>query len=104
MDDGSGPDHADGDPFRIPSAESLVEDIDLDPYLDRRHDPLAGPLGEPAAVDPQAPPLLVLRDLLNDPRFPELFSRALRGADPDFRELFPRDATPVLREFVRAMT
>lgn len=104
MDDGSGPDHAEGDPFRIPSAESLVEDIDLDPYLDRRHDPLAGPLGEPAAVDPQAPPLLVLRDLLNDPRFPELFSRALRGADPDFRELFPRDATPVLREFVRAMT
>src|SRR5699024_8724749 len=81
-----------------------VEDIDLDPDLDRRNDPLAGPLGEPATVDPQAPPLLVLRDLLNDPRFPELFSRALRGADPDFRELFPRDATPVLREFVRAMS
>ena len=89
MGNDPGPDHADDDRFRIPSAESLVEDIDLDPYLDRRHDPLAGPLDQPVAVDPTAPPLLVLRDLLNDARFPELFARALRSADPDFRELFP---------------
>ena len=55
-------------------------------------------------VGAQVPPLLALRDLLADDRFPGLFARALRAADPDFRELFPRDATPVLREFVRAMT
>lgn len=90
-------------PFAPSDVERLVEDIDLDPYLGRTVDPLAQPLAPPTAVDSGAPPLLVLRDLVTDPRFPDLFSRALRAADPEFRELFPRDATPVLRRFVRAM-
>ena len=84
MSNGPGPDYGD-EPFRASEVERLVGDIDLDPFL-----------GTP--VD-----LLVLRDLLVDERFPELFARALRAADPDFRELFPRDATPVLRDFARAM-
>lgn len=99
-------DSSDGsdDDYRLPAVEEVVDDIDLDPYLGRRHDPLAGPLDEPVTVDDDAPPLLVLRDLLEDERFPELFAQTLRAADPDFRELFPRDATPVLRQFVRAMS
>lgn len=104
MGNDPGPDYADDDAFRISTAEDLVGDIDLDPYLDLRHDPLAGPLDAPVEVDAAAPPLLVLRDLLNDERFPELFSRALRNADPDFREMFPRESGPVLREFVRALS
>ncbi|GAA3510394.1 FAD-binding oxidoreductase [Dietzia aurantiaca] len=103
MEFAGGADRVDDD-YRLPDVEEVVDDIDLEPYLDQRHDPLAGPLDEPAAVDVSAPPLLVLRDLLNDERFPEMFHRALRHADPDFRELFPRDAGPVLREFVRAMS
>lgn len=103
MSDDPGPEPAD-EPFGGYDVERLVGDIDLDPFLGRRHDPLAEPLDEPVEVGAQAPPLLALRDLLADDRFPELFARALRAADPDFRELFPRDATPVLREFVRAMT
>ena len=104
MGNDPGPDYANDDAFRISTAEDLVGDIDLDPYLDLRHDPLAGPLDAPVEVDAAAPPLLVLRDLLNDERFPELFSRALRNADPDFREMFPRESGPVLREFVRALS
>ena len=103
MSDDPGPEPAD-EPFGGYDVERLVSDIDLDPFLGRRHDPLAEPLDEPVQVGAQVPPLLALRDLLADDRFPELFARALRAADPDFRELFPRDATPVLREFVRAMT
>ncbi|TCW23483.1 FAD-binding oxidoreductase [Dietzia cinnamea] len=103
MSDDPGPEPAD-EPFGGYDVERLVSDIDLDPFLGRRHDPLAEPLDEPVEVGAQVPPLLALRDLLADDRFPELFARALRAADPDFRELFPRDATPVLREFVRAMT
>jgi len=99
-----GPDHADDDAFRISAAEELVGDIDLDPFLKPRHDPLAGPLDSPIEIDTSGPPLLVLRDLLCDERFPEKFSRALRSVDPDFREMFPRDPGPVLREFVRAMS
>lgn len=104
MGNDPGPDYADDDAFRISTAENLVGDIDLDPYLDLRHDPLAGPLDAPVEVDAAAPPLLVLRDLLNDERFPDLFSRALRNADPDFREMFPRESGPVLSEFVRALS
>ena len=103
MSDDPGPEPAD-EPFGGYDVERLVSDIDLDPFLGRRPDPLVEPLDEPVEVGAQAPPLLALRDLLADDRFPELFARALRAADPDFRELFPRDATPVLREFVRAMT
>ncbi|WP_314038272.1 FAD-binding oxidoreductase [Dietzia sp. CH92] len=103
MSNGPGPDPADH-PFGGYDVERLVSDIDLDPFLGPRHDPLAEPLDEPVEVGAQAPPLLALRDLMVDERFPDLFARALRAADPDFRELFPRDATPVLREFVRAMT
>lgn len=90
-------------PFAPSNVERLVEDINLDPYLGRNVDPLAEPLAAPVEVDSSAPPLLTLRNLVTDPRFPDLFSLALRAADPDFRELFPRDAAPVLREFVRAM-
>ena len=90
-------------PFEPSDVERLIDDIDLDPYLGREIDPLAEPLADPVIVDAGRAPLLTLRSLITDPRFPELFSRALRAADPDFRELFPRDATPVLREFVRAM-
>jgi len=84
--------------------ERLVEGIDLDPFLGRRPDPLAEPLDRPVEIGPRTPPLLALRDLLADPRFPELFAVSLRAADSDFREIFPRDATGVLGEFVRAMT
>lgn len=90
-------------PFDPSDVERLVGDIDLDPYLGRNVDVLATPLDEPVAVDSAGPPLLTLRSLITDPRFPDLFSRALRASDPDFRVLLPRDATPVLREFVRAM-
>ena len=103
VDSSSGPDNAD-DPFGRSEVEDLVRDIDLDPFLGRRVDPLAEPLAHPVPVGTGTPPLLALRDLLADPRFPDLFARALRAADPDFRELFPRDATGVLAEFVRAMT
>ncbi|KAA0918722.1 FAD-binding oxidoreductase [Dietzia sp. ANT_WB102] len=102
MINGPGAEPAD-ESFRASEVERLVSDIDLDPFLGPRRDPLADPLEQPVDVAPEAPPLLVLRDLLSDERFPELFARALRAADPDFRELFPRDATPVLRDFVRAM-
>ena len=102
MSNGPGPDHGD-EAFRASEVERLVEDIDLDPFLGTPVDPLAEPLEQPVPVEAQTPPLLVLRDLLVDERFPELFARALRAADPDFRELFPRDATPVLRDFARAM-
>ena len=83
----AGSDSSDGsdDDYRLPAVEEVVDDIDLDPYLGRRHDPLAGPLDEPVTVDDDAPPLLVLRDLLEDERFPELFAQTLRAADPDFR-------------------
>lgn len=104
MGNDPGRDHADDDAFRISAAEELVGDIDLDPFLKPRHDPLAGPLDSPIEIDTSGPPLLVLRDLLCDERFPEKFSRALRSVDPDFREMFPRDPGPVLREFVRAMS
>lgn len=102
MSNGPGPDHGD-EAFRASEVERLVKDIDLDPFLGTPVDPLAEPLEQPVPVEAQTPPLLVLRDLLADERFPELFARALRAADPDFRELFPRDATPVLRDFARAM-
>ena len=102
MSNGPGPDPADG-PFRASELERLVEGIDLDPFLGAPVDPLAEPLEQPVAVAAQTPPLLALRDLLADERFPGLFARALRAADPDFRELFPRDATPVLADFSRAM-
>lgn len=98
-----GPDRADH-PFGGSDVERLVGDIDLQPYLGPRTDPLAEPLTRPVPVGSGTPPLLALRDLVADPRFPDLFGRALREADPDFRELFPRDATGVLGEFVRAMT
>lgn len=102
MSSGPGPDPV-RDPFGPSNVERLVGDIDLDPYLGRPADHLARPLEQPVTVEAGTAPLLILRDLLTDPRFPELFARALRSADPDFRGLFPRDATPVLREFVRAM-
>lgn len=103
MGNSPGPDHSD-DAFRASDVERLVSGIDLDPYLGQPVSPLTEPLDQPVAVNYQSPPLLTLRDLMADERFPDLFSRALRAADPDFRELFPRDATPVLTEFVRAMT
>src|SRR5699024_8823642 len=59
---------------------------------------------EPVTVTAGTAPLLVLRDLIADPRFPALFARALRAADADFRGRFPRDPAPVLAEIVRAMT
>lgn len=96
MSNGPGPDHGD-EPFRASEVERLVGDIDLDPFLGTPVDPLAEPLEQPVPVEAETPTLLVLRDLLVDERFPELFARALRAADPDFRELFPRDATPVLQ-------
>lgn len=92
------------DPFGASDVERLVGDIDLDPYLGRTDAHAAAPLADPVAVSAEAPALLVLRDLVEDQRFPELFARALRATDPDFRELFPRDATPVLREFARALS
>ncbi|MET3862245.1 NAD(P)H-flavin reductase/hemoglobin-like flavoprotein [Dietzia sp. 2505] len=95
----------DDDAFtRATDVERLVSDIDLSPYLGRTADPTATPLTDPVPVSTATPPLLALRDLLADPRFIGLFARALRDADPDFRELFPRDASGVLGEFVRAMT
>ena len=103
MGNSPGPDLSD-DPFRTSDVERLVSDIDLDPFLGRPDPVLSEPLEEPVEVSAQTSPLLALRDLLADERFPGLFSRALRAADPDFRALFPRDATPVLTEFVRAMT
>ncbi|MDX2356234.1 FAD-binding oxidoreductase [Dietzia sp. PP-33] len=90
--------------FPAPDVERLVSDIDLAPFLGRAVDPTATPLTDPVPVSEETPPLLALRDLLTDPRFPELFARALRAIDPDFREIFPRDATGVLGEFVRAMS
>ncbi|EYT56410.1 2-polyprenylphenol hydroxylase [Dietzia sp. UCD-THP] len=93
------------DDFSRPSdVERLVSDIDLSPYLDRADDPVEAPLPDPVPVSTATPPLLALRDLVTDPRFTDLFARALREADPDFRELFPRDASGVLGEFVRAMS
>lgn len=95
----------DDDAFsRATDVERLVSDIDLSPYLGRAADPTTTPLADPVPVSTATPPLLALRDLLADPRFIGLFARALREADPDFRELFPRDASGVLGEFVRAMT
>jgi len=91
------------DPFGAPDVERLVGDIDLDPYLGRTDAHAGAALADPVPTDAGTPPLLTLRDLATDPRFPELFARALRAAGPDFRELFPRDATPVLREFSRAL-
>lgn len=103
MSNSPGPDRP-GDAFRASDVENLVSDISLEPFLGQPVDPLAEPLDQPVEVNGRTPPLLALRDLLADERFPDLFARALRGADPDFRDLFPRDATPVLREFTRAMT
>ena len=92
------------DAFRASDVERLVSGIDLDPFLGQPVAPLTEPLDRPVEVNDQSPPLLTLRDLIVDGRFPGLFARALRAAHPDFRELFPRDATPVLTKFVRAMT
>ncbi|AVZ41305.1 MULTISPECIES: FAD-binding oxidoreductase [unclassified Dietzia] len=93
------------DDFSRPTdVERLVSDIDLSPFLGRPADPVETPLPDPVPVSPATPPLLALRDLLLDPRFTGLFARALREADPGFREMFPRDASGVLGEFVRAMT
>ena len=103
MGNSPGPDQSDN-AFGVSDVERLVSDIDLDPYLGRPDSALTEPLDRPVEVSAQTPSLLVLRDLVADERFADLFSRALRAADPDFRALFPRDATPVLAEFVRAMT
>ncbi|AWH96594.1 FAD-binding oxidoreductase [Dietzia psychralcaliphila] len=95
---------ADDASSRAADVERLVSDIDLAPYLGRVADPTATPLTDPVPVSADTPPLLALRDLVADPRFVDMFARALREADPDFRELFPRDASGVLGRFVRAMT
>src|SRR5699024_10156350 len=91
-------------PFDPTDVERLVGDIELGPYIGEPVDPLAQHPAEPVTVTAGTAPLLVLRDLIADPRFPALFARALRAADPDFRGMFPRDPAPVLAEFVRAMT
>lgn len=91
------------DPFGGSDVERLVGDIDLDPYLGRSGAVGADPIADPVPVSAETPALLALRDLVRDPRFPDLFARALRATDPDFRELFPRDASALLSEFARAL-
>lgn len=93
-----------GEPLSREDPARLVSDIDLDPYLGRDGSSLGPALTQPTPIRPGTHPLAALRGLLADPRFTELFARALRAADPDFRDLFPRDPTPVLAQFVRAMT
>lgn len=93
----------DDDVVGASDVERLVSDIDLAPFLGPADAPYATPLSSPVPVAAETPPLLALRDLVSDARFPDLFARVLRAADPDFRELFPREAGPVLRRFARAM-
>ena len=88
------------DPFGDPGYRSVVDAVDLDPFLGRvRPEPEI----EPDPPAPGTPPLLALRDLMGDHRFVELFGRALRSTDPGLREVLPSDPAPILERFVQAM-
>ena len=82
---------------------ALLDDIDLGPFLGHEQS-LAEPGADAERTGLTAPTLLLqLRDLLLMPAFVPTFGRALRGADPAFRAMFPRDPEPIVRHFVEAM-